>query len=155
MKKQISCICAAAVIAACGASCGSRPASKSGISVSVETITNVSNEEHKKLAVGNWETAREYLNGAERDKSELIYNRYTFSEDGSGIYYTPDGEKQQISWEITPDGGLNLLYEEKGETTEYYDFIGCDLVLQQNTEDGVLDTYIAKVAKFTKAGDIE
>ena len=149
MKKQLFCICTAAVLAVCGASCGSRPASKSGIKASVETENNVPVKERKTQTTGKWETSREYLDGKERDKTDITYNRYELAADGSGVYWDADDNKQQVSWEVTPDGGVKILYEEKGEFTEYYDFLGCDLVTKKATEEGTLDIYLAKVNKFT------
>ena len=117
MKKQFFCICAAAFLAVCGASCGSRPASKSSIKASVETVNNVSMKDLKAETTGKWETTREYLDGRERDKTEITCSRYELAADGSGVFYTPDGNTQQVSWEITPDGGVRILYEEMGELT--------------------------------------
>jgi len=152
MKKQFFCICAAAVIAVCGASCGSHPAPKSGIKVSVETKNNVSVKELKELTVGKWETAREYLDGKERDKSEITYNRYELAADGSGIWYDADDTEQPVRWEVTSDGGVRILYEQLGERTEYYDYLGCDLAIKKSTDEGILDVYLAKVAQFTDKG---
>ncbi|MBP5580051.1 MAG: hypothetical protein J6X56_11385 [Ruminococcus sp.] len=149
MKKQFFCIFAAAVLAVCGASCGSRPISNSGIKASVETINNVPIKDRKEQTVGKWETTREYLNGRERSKNDITYNRYELAADGSGIYWDADDNEQQVSWEVTPDGGVKILYEEKGEFTEYYDYLGCDLVTKKAAEEGTLDIYLAKVNKFT------
>ena len=155
MKKQLCCIFTAAVLAVCGASCGSRSVSNSGIKASVETINNVPVKERKAQTAGKWETNREYLNGRERDKADITYNRYELAADGSGIYWDADDNKQQISWEVTPDGGVEILYEEQGELTEYYDFLGCDLVTKKSAEEGTLDIYLAKVNKFTPKEDAE
>ena len=149
MKKQFFCIFAAAVLAVCGASCGSRPVSNSGIKASVETINNVPIKDRKEQTVGKWETTREYLNGRERSKNDITYNRYELAADGSGIYWDADDNKQQISWEVTPDNKVKILYKEKGEFTEYYDYLGCDLVTKKAAEEGTLDIYLAKVNKFT------
>ena len=149
MKKQFFCIFAAAVLAVCGASCGSRPISNSGIKASVETINNVPIKDRKEQTVGKWETTREYLNGRERSKNDITYNRYELAADGSGIYWDADDNEQLVSWEVTPDGGVKILYEEKGEFTEYYDYLGCDLVTKKAAEEGTLDIYLAKVNKFT------
>ena len=148
MKKQLFCICAAAVLAVCGASCGSRPASKSGIKASVETQTNVPLSDLRKNAAGKWETTREYLDGRERSDDDITYNRYELTADGSGKYWDADDNQQQVSWEVTSDGGVRILYEEQGELTEYYDYLGCDLVLKKQTDEGTLDIYLAKVSKF-------
>ncbi|MBP5580605.1 hypothetical protein [Ruminococcus sp.] len=152
MKKQFFCICAAAVLTVCGASCGSRPASKNGITVSVETVNNVPIKDIIANTTGKWETTKEYLNGRERSNSDMTYNCYDLAADGSGICYTPDGNKQQVSWEVTSDGGVRILYEEMGELTEYYDFLGCDLVTKKQTDEGTLDIYLAKVTKFSGKG---
>ena len=149
MKKQFFRIFAAAVLAVCGASCGSRPVSNSGIKASVETINNVPIKDRKEQTVGKWETTREYLNGRERSKNDITYNRYELAADGSGIYWDADDNEQQVSWEVTPDGGVKILYEEKGEFTEYYDYLGCDLVTKKAAEEGTIDIYLAKVNKFT------
>jgi hypothetical protein len=152
MKKQFFCICAAAVLAVCGASCGSRPVSNSGIKASVETVNNLSMNELKTNTTGKWETAREYLDGREIDKTEINCSRYELAADGSGFWWDADGNKQQVSWEVTSDGGVRLLYEEMGELTEYYDYMGCDLVMKKQTNEGTLDIYLAKVTKFTEKG---
>ncbi len=152
MKKQFFCICAAAVLTVCGASCGSRPVSNSGIKASVETVNNLLMNELKTNTTGKWETAREYLDGREIDKTEINCSRYELAADGSGFWWDADGNKQQVSWEVTSDGGVRLLYEEMGELTEYYDYMGCDLVMKKQTNEGTLDIYLAKVTKFTEKG---
>ncbi|MGN0615682.1 hypothetical protein [Ruminococcus flavefaciens] len=152
MKKQFFCICAAAVLTVCGASCGSRPAPKDGIKVSVETVNNVPLKDVKANTIGKWETSKEYLSGRERDKTDMTYNCYDIAADGSGVWWNADGNKQQVSWEVTSDGGVRILYEEMGEFTEYYDFMGCDLVTKKQTDEGTLDIYLAKVNKFSGKG---
>ena len=78
-----------------------------------------------------------------------VYRRYEFLEDGSGTYYEPDGNAQQISWSVTADGGMKLIYDDNGEISELYDFIGCDMVTSKDTPEGKREIHIAKVPVFT------
>ena len=131
MKKIIAFTLSAIVLLCCLAGCGAKRDPK---------------------YYGKWETSKEYLSGRERDKTDMTYNCYDLAADGSGVWWNADGNKQQVSWEVTSDGGVRILYEEMGEFTEYYDFMGCDLVTKKQTDEGTLDIYLAKVNKFSGKG---
>lgn len=149
MRKFFCCLFAAAFML-CSASCGSKPVSKEGVETSVETVRKISDEELKAEMIGNWETTKEFLNEMEKDKEDIEYKRYVFSEDGSGFYYISDDKKQLVHWELTPDGGMNILYDDMGELIEHYDYIGYNMVNKKDTPDGKLEIRISRVKDFTK-----
>lgn len=143
MKKLICITAAAAALLCCSASCGSHPVSNSGVKASAEAFSNKSTDEIIEEVTGKWETSYEMLDGNEIEK---VYKRYIFDENGTGLYYDANGNEQTIRWTITPLGGVKILYEDMGELTESYDFIGCDLVYV----NGKRETHIVKVAAFTE-----
>ena len=147
MKKYFCCLFAAAAML-CSASCGSRPVSKEGVTVSVENVRKLSDEEMKDRIPGSWETVMELLNDIQKDKEDMTYKRYVFSEDGSGLYYTPEGQEQLVHWELTPEGGLNILYDDMGELIEHYDYISYNMVNRKDTPDGELEIHISRVDEF-------
>ena len=150
MNKFICITAAAAVLMSCTASCGSHSVSNSGVKASAETFSNKSTEEIIEEVTGKWETSYELVNGSEVKGD---YNRYIFDENGTGLYYDAGGNKHIVKWMLTPLGGIKLVYEDMGELTESYDFIGCDLVCVKNVGDGLdesRETHIVKVAAFTE-----
>ena len=145
MNKLFCITAAAAVMICCGTSCGSHVVSNSKVSASAETFSNKSTEEIIEEVTGKWETSYEMLDGEE---VESIYKRYIFNEDGTGLYYDADGNEQLVRWNIDPLGGIMLMYEDMGEMTESYSFIGCDLVCFNDTEKGKRETHIVKIGEF-------
>lgn len=145
MKRIICGLSAAAVILGCFASCGSHKVSNENVKVTAETLSNRTDEEIIENITGKWQTTVEYING---EDTPIIYKRYDFHKDGSGLYYDIDGIGQQISWSLTKGGRMELVYEEMDGFTEIYDFIGCDMVVFNNTPDGKRESHIAKVSYF-------
>ena len=152
MKKLICITAAAALLAGCAASCGSHAVSNSGVKASAETYSNKSTEEIVEEVTGMWETSYELLDGEE---VESIYKRYIFEADGTGVYYDADGNEQSVRWTVNPLGGMILMYEEIGEITETYSFVGCDMVCFNDTEEGKRETHIVKIGTFTNKDDIK
>ena len=152
MKKFICITAAAAVLMSCTASCGSHAVSNSGVKASAETYSNKSTEEIVEEVTGKWETSYALLDGEE---VESIYKRYIFEADGTGVYYDADGNEQSVRWSVNPLGGMILMYEELGEITETYSFIGCDMVCFNDTAKGKRETHIVKIGTFTKKDDIK
>lgn len=150
MNKFICITAAAAVLMSCAVSCGSHAVSNSGVKASAETFSNMSTDEIVEEVTGKWQTSYELLNGSE---IKGIYHRYIFDENGNGLYYDADGNEHSVRWTITPLGGVKLVYEDMGELTENYDFIGCDLVCIKGGEDDnkdIRETHIVKVTAFTE-----
>ncbi len=145
MNKLFCITAAAALMICCGASCGSHVVSNSGVKASAETFSNKSTEEIIEEVTGRWETSYETLDGEE---VESIYKSYTFNEDGTGLYYDAEGTEHPVSWTINPLGGIILMYEDMGELTETYSFIGYDLVCFNDTEKGKRETHISKIGVF-------
>ena len=146
MKKIFCGISAAALILCCFASCGSHTVPNDGVKVSAVSVNNRSAVDIAKEITGKWETTLELLN---EEEVKPIYKRYEFIEDGSGTYYDTDGNAHQISWSVTSDGGMKLVYDDEGEKFELYDFIGCDMVTTLDTPNGKNEIHIAKVPVFT------
>ena len=151
MNKFLCCALSAAAILCCTVSCGSRRVSTDGISVSVEIRSNKSAEEIISDVAGKWETASETLNG---EKREAPLKRFTFADNGNGLYYDINGDPHQIIWSITDTGGIKLTYAETGETTENFDFSGSDLVSAEDISTGRLETRLKKVEVFTDKENI-
>lgn len=149
MKKNILFVCVSAALLCFGASCGSHPVSKEGVTASVDTTRNKSDEELISEISGKWETTREYLGGVEKDEKDITMKRYELTNNGNGFYYTPDDEKQLIRWRVTADGGIDINYEDMGERIEHFDYIGYDLSKKTATSDGELVECFGKVGDFT------
>ncbi len=147
MKKMILCLCAAAAVLCFAASCGSRPVSNEGVTVSVDTMRSKSDEEIITEITGSWETSSEFLDGIRKDSKDITYKRYEFAGDGSGIYYAPDGSEQTLHWEITPKGGVDISYD---DATEHYDYVNYDLTAAADTPEGELIVNIGKVGEFSE-----
>ncbi|WP_295066924.1 hypothetical protein [Ruminococcus sp.] len=146
MKKIFCGISAAALILCCFASCGSHTVPNDGVKVSAVSVNNRSAVDIAKEITGRWETTLELL---DEEEVKPTYKRYEFLEDGSGTYYEPDGNAQQISWSVTADGGMKLIYDDNGEISELYEFIGCDMVTSKDTPESKREIHIAKVPVFT------
>jgi hypothetical protein len=146
MKRIFCGISAAAMILCCLASCGSHAVKNDGVTVTALTVNNRSAVDVAKEITGKWETTLELLDDEE---VKPVYKRYEFIEDGSGTFYDTNGNTQQISWSVTPDGGMKLVYGDNEENAEIYDFIGCDMVMTVNSSEGKRELHIAKVPVFT------
>ena len=147
MKRIFCGISAAALMLCCFASCGSHAVSNDGVAVSAVSVNNRSAVDIAKEITGRWETTLEFLDDEE---VKPVYKRYEFIEDGSGYYYDKNGESQQVSWSVTPEGRMKLVYGDNEENAEIYDFIGCDMVTTVNSAEGKRELHIAKVPVFTE-----
>ena len=150
MKKTTLCIMAAAALLCCGASCGSHPVSTAGVKASVDTTKNKTDSELKSEITGKWETTNVYLGSTEIDMEDSDMQRFELKDDGSGFYYTSDNEKQYIKWRITADAGIDINFEDMGEKTEHFDYIGYNLSQKTDTPDGERVVCFSRVGDFTK-----
>lgn len=150
MKKTTLCILGAAALLCCAASCGSHPVSNAGVKASVDTTRNKTDAELRSEMTGKWETTNVYLGGVEKDKEDADMQRFELKDDGSGFYYTSDDEKQYIKWRITADGGADINFEDMGEKTEHYDYIGYNFRQVTDTPDGERIVCFSRVGDFTK-----
>ena len=150
MKRTTLCILTAAALMCCGASCGSHPVSNAGVKASVDTTKNKTDSELKSEIAGKWETTNVYLGSTEIDKEDSDMRRFELKDDGSGLYYTPDNEKQYIKWRITADAGIDINFEDMGEKTEHFDYIGYNLSQKKDTPDGERIVCYSRVGEFTK-----
>jgi hypothetical protein len=116
----------------------------------VEATRNKSDEELISEISGKWETTTEFLGGVEKDEKNITKKRFELTKDGNGFYYTPDDEKQHIRWKVTADGGIDVNFEDMGEKTEHFDYIGYDLSKKTETSDGELVECFGRVGEFTK-----
>ena len=152
MKRIICCISAAALLAGCACSCGSHSTPTDHVSVSLEMHSSKTPEEITSDVAGDWKISSKTINGNEQ---ETPVGRYNFADNGNGLFYDENDMPHQVVWSITESGGIRLIYVETGETTANYEFISGDLVINEDTSQGRVETHLTKVPDKTEGAEAD
>ncbi len=123
--------------------CGNKKAENTNVKVTVEAVNRMSDEELENLYQGKWQTSIVFVDNTEDTLCET--DTYEFLEDGTGSYTPEKGEAEIISWKISVDGDLEVLFEEKGEKLRTFECVSGNLVSHEKEERGMVDTYLIKL----------
>lgn len=144
MKKYISIAASALIILGFAAGCGSQENNNvSDIKVSVESVNNKTQEELEGIYAGKWLTSVVFINN--QDGIQFDIDTYEFIEGGSGYYTPQDGKPEMLSWKVTPEGDLEVLFEEKGEKETLFEYISGNLVSLETVNGDTVETHLYKV----------
>lgn len=114
----------------------------SDVKVSVESVNKLSDEELHSLFQGTWETSVVFINNQDGIKFDI--DKYVFKEDGTGTFTPYGGKTEMLSWTVSPDGDLEVLFEEKGEKVRVFEYISGNLVSLEKEDAGMVETHLVK-----------
>lgn len=144
MKGYIAMTAAVLTALCCLAGCGaSKSRDVSDIKVSVESVNNMTAEELKALFSGTWSTSVVFIDN--QDGIDFDIDTYEFLEDGTGSYTPEEGEPETLSWTVTPNGDMEVLFEEKGEKSTLFEYISGNLVSLERDTGHTVETHLVKV----------
>lgn len=143
MKKYLSIAASALIFLGCASGCGnSGKKDSANVKVSVESVNNKTVEELQGLYTGTWETSVVFINN--QDGIQFDIDTYEFIEGGSGYFTPQDGKPEMISWTVTPEGDLDVLFEEKGEKEILFEYISGNLVSLETEGGETVESHYVK-----------
>ena len=143
MKKYLSIAASALIFLGCAAGCGnSGKKDSANVKVSVESVNNKTVEELQGLYTGTWETSVVFINN--QDGIQFDIDTYEFIEGGSGYFTPQDGKPEMLSWTVTPEGDLDVLFEEKGEKEILFEYISGNLVSLETEGGETVESHYVK-----------
>ena len=149
MKKFISIAASALIILGCAAGCGNNGKKDTAdVKVSVESVNNKTVEELQGLYTGIWETSVVFINN--QDGIDFGIDSYEFIEDGTGTFTPQNGKPEAISWKVTPEGDLDVVFEEKGEKEILFEYISGNLVSLETNSGETVESHFVKIGGVTE-----
>ena len=143
MKKYLSMTAILLAACICTVGCGkSDKGSTSSVKVSVESVNNKTVEELREIYQGAWETSVVFVDN--HDGIAFDIDKYELEKDGSGSFMPQNGKKELLSWTVTPDGNLQVLFEEKGEKSIEFEYVSGNLVSLVQEDRGMVETHLIK-----------
>ena len=148
MKKQAIMVAVMLTALLCASGCG-KPAdtTSSPVKVTVEAVNNKSLEELHSIYEGTWEVSVVFVDN--HDGIQFDADKYQFKEDETGSFIPKNGKREKISWSVTPDGDLKIVFEEREGKTQRYEYVGGNLVNFEKEDRGVVETHLAKTADLS------
>ena len=154
MKKYTAMTAAILMALLCMSGCGNADRDNSAsVKVSVESVNNMTNDELRAVYQGTWEVSVVFVDN--RDGIAFDVDKYKFNEDGTGTFTPQNGEQVQISWEVTPEGDLQVRYGENEDKIRNFEYVGGNLVNFEKEERGVVETHLAKTYDKNTAPDAQ
>ena len=143
MKKYLSIAASALIFLGCASGCGnSGKKDSANVKVSVESVNNKTVEELQGLYTGTWETSVVFINNQDGIQFDIDTNE--FIEGGSGYFTPQDGKPEMLSWTVTPEGDLDVLFEEKGEKEILFEYISGNLVSLETEGGETVESHYVK-----------
>ena len=152
MNKFIGFAAASLMALLCVTGCGSgKENNSSSVKVSVEAVNNKTLDELHRRYQGTWEVSVVCVDNHDGIKFDI--DRYKFNEDGTGLFIPQNSKREDVSWSVTPEGDLQVIYKDQGDKTVEFEYVGGNLVSSVKEDRGIVETHLAKSADINSSPD--